>query len=322
MKKILIKRESILIIIILIIIIIMSILSKNFRTLANFSGIFVNISISSIIAAGITLILIIGEIDISIGANLAFLGMFLGVLIKNGINIYLSIFSTIILGGFIGFIIGFIVAKLQVDSFVLTIGTSFILGGISLLIGARSKVSLPNTFSISDFPVNFLKISTTKFFKIEIINLYTIIILLIIGILLSKNVFFRNLFYIGSNRKASKILGIKNNLLIISTFILLSIMVAISAILKTSRYNAAGSDIGGMTFTLNIITAAIIGGCSLNGGRGTITGTLLGIVLLSVLNNGLVNIGVKPFYFNIIIGIILIFTLFYEMFISKSFRRI
>lgn len=320
MKKIFLKREFILIIIILIIIAINGILIKNFFTLENQTIIFLDVSLTSIVAVGLTLLLIIGEMDVSLGANLAFLSMFLGLLLKNGVNIFLSILLTIILGILVGFFIGLIVSKFDIDSFVVTIGMVFILEGVSFLIGYNSKVAQQYAASFGGFPVKFLKISTTKVFGIEMLNFYVIVIVIIIGILLFKNVFFRNIFYIGGNRKSARLLGIKYNLMIIFTFVLLSTLIAISAVLRASRYNAANASLGGMTFTLKVITAAIIGGCSLKGGRGSIIGTILGVTLFAVLNNGMSNIGINPIYFNLIIGIILLFTVAYEIFLNIPSR--
>ncbi|MCL4377794.1 MAG: ABC transporter permease [Actinobacteria bacterium] len=310
-------REIILLLLIIIVCAVFGSQSKTFFIYSNIKVIFAAVSVNSIIAIGVTILFIAGGFDLSVGTHLSFLGVFLGMLLGNGVPVYLSVIMTMILGIFDGFLIGFIVSKLGVNSFVATLGAMFIFWGLALIIGYASKVA-GYTGTFGHFPVSFINIASRTIFKIELLNIYMIIIVVILYVLLNKNVFFRQSFYVGGNENIAKLMGIKTKIIVIFNFVLVSLMVAVAAILRASRYEAASSWDGGQSMSLIIIAAVILGGASLKGGSGSILGTILGVILLAIISNGLTLLAVDVFYTDIVVGVILLSSVLLDRFIRKS----
>lgn len=318
-KEIFFKRESILLIIIIIIYLLVFNFSKYFKTTGNISALLSVISINSIIVAGMTLLFISGGFDISVGTHMTFLGIILGVLLGNDVSVFYSIIIVLILSAIDGLIIGLIITKLKVSPFITTLGAMFIFGGLAFFIGSKSKVGNTMAATISNFPESFRRISTSTFFKIEYINFYALIIIVILIILLRNNIFLRQNFYLGSNVNYSRLAGIKVNILTIFNYILLSILVAIAAILKASRLGSVSAMGGAVeSFGLLIIGAVIIGGASLRGGSGSIIGGILGVVLLALIDNSVIMLNISPYYSDIIVGIILLFAIIADRFIRRN----
>lgn len=313
LKKMLIRRESILLLLIIIACIIFWQMSEYFFTIKNITIIFGYGSVYALIATAMTILFISGGFDLSVGTHLAFLGVFLGMLLGNNVPFYLAIILTIILSIFDGFIIGIIVVKLNVDAFIATLGAMLIFWGVAYLIGYGSSAAVTTyTGSFGNFPEAFRKIAGGTFHNIEYINFYMIIIIGFMYFLLRNNIFFRYNYYIGGNKKAAQLGGIKVNLVLIFNFILVSLMVAVATILRASRVGGTAHSDGGQALSIFIIAAVILGGASLKGGVGSIIGSLLGVFLLVIVNNGLVLIGVSPFYTDLFIGFVLLTSILFD----------
>ena len=168
LKKIFLKREVILLLLIIIICVVLISQSKIFLSYLNAKGLLLAISINSIMAVGVTVLFISGGFDLSIGTHLSFLGVFLAMLLGNGVPVPLAIIMTFMLGIFDGFVIGIIVSKLNVNSFVATLGAMFIFQGLALVIGYQSKVAgFGGSFHI--ISESFINIATRTIFRIEIL---------------------------------------------------------------------------------------------------------------------------------------------------------
>ena len=313
LKRIFASREFILFIIVVVIFLIFWKQSDDFLTLSNLTGLFYNISYISIIGAGMTVLFISGGFDMSAGSHSAFLGIVLGIMLLKGIPVYLAIILIIFLGIIDGIVIGLIVTKLGVNPFVTTLGFLFIFQGAAILVAFTSEFGKGHSgLSVRNFPDNFLRIGGGDFFNIEYINLYMIVILVILLILATRNVFFRQSAYVGGDPVSARLAGIKTNIIIIFNFALVSSLVAIATFLKVSRIGAASATAGGQEVGLSIIAAVIIGGASLRGGSGSIIGTLLGVVLISTINNGITILGINPFYSQIFVGGILLASVLFD----------
>ncbi|MBM3710352.1 MAG: ABC transporter permease [Actinobacteria bacterium] len=301
-------------------------MSENFLTINNLTVIFGYGSVYALIATAMTVLFISGSFDLSIGTHLAFLGVFLGMLLGNNIPTYLAIVITILLSIFNGFIIGALVIKLKVDCFIVTLGSLLIFLGAAYLIGYGSSVAVTTyTGSFGNFPESFTRIASGKFFNIEYINFYMVLIVGLMHILLRNNIFFRQNYYIGGNRPAARLAGVKVNVIMIFNFVLVSLMVGIATILRASRVGSTSQSDGGQSLSLFIIAAVILGGASLKGGVGSIIGSILGVFLLVIINNGLVVLNLSPFYTDIIIGFILLISVLLDeykerLFIEKRFK--
>jgi ribose transport system permease protein len=313
------SREFILLVVVCIVIAIVGTRSEYFFTLYNIQGLLLNISVYTIIGIGMTILFVSGGFDMSVGTHMAFLGIIAGVLMGNGVPVYLAITLTMILGLVNGVILGLIVTRLKVNPFVATLGAYFIFRGLAFLIGITSKVrTAPTTASIKDFPESFRSIGGGVFYGVEYINIYMFCLLVIFIILLARNVFFRQNYYVGGDVNAARLAGIKVNIITIFNFALVSLMVAIASILRISRVGTATATSGGQDTALLIIAAVIIGGASLRGGTGSIFGTFLGVVLIATINNGITILGINPFYSQIVIGSILLFSVLMDEFLIRS----
>jgi len=314
------SREFILLAIVITVFVIFWRQSDIFLTINNLSGLFYNISYLSIIAVGMTVLFISGGFDMSTGSHSAFLGIILGIMLVSGVPVYAAILLIIMLGIMDGIIIGLIVTKLQVNPFVTTLGFLFIFRGAAILVAFTSEYGKGHSgLSVRNFPDSFLSIGGGNIMGIEYINLYMIAILIIIFILATRNVFFRQSLYVGGNAVSARLAGIKINIVTIFNFALVSLMVAIATILKISRINSASATAGGQEVGLSIIAAVIIGGASLRGGSGSVIGSVLGVILISTINNGMVLLGINPFYSQIFVGGILLGSVLFDE-LTRRFR--
>jgi len=320
--KIFSKREFFLILFIGIIITIIGTQSEYFFTLANLKGLFVVISVNSIIATGMTIVFIGGGFDISAGTHFGFLGIILGLLLASGFPILLAILLTLLVGIIDGLIIGILIAKIGINPFITTLGAMFIFGGASYLIGVSSPLALTKiSASFGNFPESFNRIGGGSFHGIEYINIYMIGIVGILYIFSRKNVFFRQSNFVGEDEQKARLAGLKTNLITIFNFSLLSFLIAIAAILRVSRFANATAFSGGPVMGLTIIAAVILGGARLKGGAGSIIGSVLGVIMLATMNNGMVLLNISPFYSNIIIGLILLGAVLSDEFTTRRYKK-
>lgn len=326
MKKnigsVLLSREFMLLIILMIAVSIISNSTKFFFTVDNLRGLFFTISVNSIMMIGMTIVLIAGSFDMSIGSVYPALGLIAGFLFKHQVPILGTILITLSVGAFIGFFIGYASTKLRVSAFIASLSIYFMFIGLSYIIGrmaiGKGVAEYP---TYKNFPEAFLKISGTRFFGFETIDIYAVVLLVLFLFLLSKNVFFRQNFYIGGNESAAKLAGIKVDFVRICDHILLSSLVATAALLRISRTGAASSQQISDNTTLVIIASAFIGGASLKGGKGSIAGGFLAIILMSVLNDGFTLMNINVFFTNVLMGVILLFIVIFDEFIKPLYLK-
>jgi len=265
------------------------------------------------------LLLVIGIVFVIIGTRSEYFFTMYNI---QGLLLNISVYTIIGIGMTILFVSGgfdMIVTKLKVNPFVATLGAYFIFRGLAFLIGITSKVrAAPSTASIKDFPESFRRIGGDEIYGIEYVNIYMLSFLIIFIILLARNVFFRQNYYVGGDINAARLAGIKVNIITIFNFALVSLMVAIAAMLRMSRVGTATATSGGQDTALLIIAAVIIGGASLRGGTGSILGTFFGVVLITTINNGITILGINPFYSQIVVGSILLLSVLMDEFLIRS----
>jgi ribose transport system permease protein len=310
-KKYLLLRESNILIITIIFIIFLSVTQPAFTSRINIFGLLYAISVNSIIAGAMTVLIVSGGFDMSVGATLGFCGVAVALLLKSGAGIVASIIITIIIGCAIGLIIGFIVAYLKINPFITTLAAWFVIGSAMLILaGGRNISGLPNAFYlISDF----------KIFNIPMIIIFSIFSLFIFDFLLRKNVFFRQNYYIGDNEAAANLCGINVKKKKLFNYMITSGMAAIAGIFLTARFNSA-LNTAGEENAFEIITAVIIGGASLNGGSGTVIGSFLGLIFMALIRDTLVLFKVDLVWNKIAIGFILLIAVLADLLIQKKER--
>lgn len=257
-----------------------------------------------IISLFLTFVVITGGIDISVGSIIGLVSIIIGVLWKlGGINIWLTIPIAILTGAICGALNGFLVAYVGVQAMVVTLGSSFLYSGLSLVIMGLSGASAYE--GISGMPEKFVNVSNGAFLKIP--NPFIIFILMIIisYILLHKSKYGRYIYLAGINKNAARFSGINIKFIIMSTYILSGISAAIAGIILTSYLGGARPDLGS-EMTMPIVTAVVLGGTSITGGTGGVIGSALASVIVGILKFGLQMSRISTQYISVAVGLLLI----------------
>ena len=258
-------------------------------------------SIVGTIALGMTVVIILGNVNLAVGSLLALVG-WLSIEVYNAThNVFLAILVCCIAAIIGGGIEGVLTAKFKVPAFIVTLGTMTIFRSIVLwgLEGGGLMVDRENAA-----PYAF--ISNTDLFGIPLPIFYWIILSVLMYIFLTHTDTGRHIYATGSNEKAAKLSGVKVDKIKIIGFAVCGLMVALAAVIETSRVGAISSSAQGVNHNMDAIAAVVIGGASLSGGRGRIMGTFFGVLTLGVITNVLNLIGVNPFLFGAVRGGIII----------------
>lgn len=291
-------NEQKILIVIFIIGIILTARTTYFVSFTNIINIFSFISIEGIIVIGMAYLIILKELDLSIGSNMALSGVLAIYLQKYGIAV--GIISGLILGTTVGLLNGFLVTKLRLSSIAATLGTMVMLNGFVF--------ALTNSATIKGTNKSFPLIANTTIFKIPVPVILFIFLVIIFEIVLKRTFFGRNVYAVGGNITASKFFGIKVEMVRIVAFTLTGFLAGLAGVLLASKLNIASGRIGLNTAIL-VITAVLLGGVSLSGGEGSILKAFQGIILIGILNNAMVLLQINSFIQDIIRGLILILIL-------------
>ncbi|MFK0276989.1 ABC transporter permease [Ensifer sp. NPDC090286] len=286
----------------LLLIVFFSVSTEHFLTANNVSNILTQITINLILAVGMTFVILIGGIDLSVGSMLAFCAVVGGtVLTIPDLSVFqavaLATLAAVGTGVVCGFLNGWISAFWGLPSFIVTLGM------LNIARGAALQVTDART--IYSFPPSFNAFGSQMIFGIPVVFLIALLLVAIAWFVLSKTVFGRLLYGIGNNEEAVRLAGHSLMFYKVAAFTIAGALVGIAAMVYMARLNIA-SPIIGIGFELNAIAAVIIGGTSLNGGRGTVIGTLLGACITGVLANGLILFGLSDFMRQMITGVVII----------------
>ena len=274
-----------------------TIANSRFLSLANFMNIFQQVAVVAIAAFGMTWVILLGEIDLSVGSIIAVAGMVGAQSLALGTGFPAALLITIIAGAILGAVNGLLTARLLLPSFIVTLATMSIYRGL---------VSLPTggaPLMISD--PNWQAIGASHFLGVPLIIWILLVLFLANHIALSMTVFGRETYLTGGNREAALYSGIRVGRVKIIVFTLSGIMSAIAGILLSSRLYSAQTN-AGVSYELDAIAAAVLGGTSLTGGVGTMPGTLIGALIIGVLNNGMNMLSVPYFYQLIVKGVVIL----------------
>jgi len=290
-------REMTLILILLVISIIMASISPIFISPLNIRAILMALSVDVPVVVGMAILLISGGLDLSVGSTLAFTGVVTGLSLSAGIPAPISIIFGLLAALGVGLVNGLLVAKVGINPFIATLGMMSVVRGLLLVLSrGRAVLNLPKSFTI---------IGQGTLFGLQY-PIYVMAIIIIIGDILVRNSrFFRQNYYIGSNEKAARLTGINVDQMKIFNFCHTAFLAGISGLLITARFGSASVTVGD-GLELKVITAAIIGGASLSGGEGSVSGAFLGALLMAVIANALNLLGVDVFWQTLITGVLLI----------------
>ena len=291
------NEQKILVVIILIVIILTS-RTTYFASFTNILNIFNYISIEGIIIIGMTYLIILRELDLSVGSTMALSGVLAIYFQKYGV--FWGIFSGLLLGIAVGFLNGLLVIKLKLSSIAATIGTMIMLNGFVFAFTKDATIKGTNKL----FPI----IANTVILKIQIPVIVFIVLVIIFEIILKKTYFGRNIYAVGGNAIASKFFGINVNRVKMSAFVITGFLAGLAGVLLASKLNIASGRIG-LNTAIVVITAVLLGGVSLSGGEGSVARAFQGMLLIGILNSAMVILQTNSFIQDMIRGFILILIL-------------
>jgi inositol transport system permease protein len=281
-----------------IICLIISLTTPQFLTLSNLTIIVTQVSINALLAFGVTFVIITGGIDLSLGSIVAVTGVTSAMLAHpDSYPVLIPIVMGLLAGLLMGAFNGFIITKSKIAPFIVTLGTMTIGRGLALILSDGRPVS-----NLSD-SFNYLGSGTV--FGIPFLILIFILVFALCSIILSKTVLGRHIYAIGGNEQAARASGINIDRVKLSVYSISGLLAGLAGILLASRITT-GQPNAGAGFELDAIAAVVIGGTSTTGGRGTMTGTLIGVLLIGVINNGLDLLNVTSYYQQVVMGIIII----------------
>lgn len=298
-KDLLVKYKSL--IGLLLLVIIVSILSPTFLTLPNLLNVFRQTSINAVIAAGMTFVILTGGIDLSVGSILAFSGAIAASMLASGSSVITATIVAVVIGALSGFANGIIISKGKLQPFIATLATMTILRGLTLVFTDGKPIAI----GTSNHAISFGKIGGGQ---IAGIPTPAIIMILVFGIcfyILTQTKMGRYVYALGGNEEATKLSGLNTDKIKTYVYTISGILAAIGGVIVTARLYSAQPN-AGSGYELDAIAAVVLGGTSLSGGQGTIIGTIIGALIIGVLNNALNILDVSSYYQMIAKGIVIL----------------
>lgn len=294
-KSIVVKFKSLIGLLLLCFII--SIITPRFLNVNNLLNVLTQVSVNAVIAIGMTFVILTGGIDLSVGSILAITGAIAASIIVKANSLFLAIVVTILLGALIGAFNGVIVAKGKIQPFIVTLATMTIFRGATYV--------FTNGTPISGLSKNFTFIGNSRVLGIPFPVIITLIVFALAWYLISETRYGRYVYALGGNEDSTRLSGINTDKVKMLVYIVSGIASAISGVIVTSRIGSASPN-AGSGYELDAIAAVVLGGTSLSGGEGSITGTIVGAMIIGVLNNGLNLMNVSPFYQSIVKGLVIL----------------
>ena len=292
-------REAGLIVIIAALCLVMSFASEFFLTWENMRAMLLSFAIEGIVDVGMTVLLIVGGIDLAVGSVVCLSMVIVGALFLHGFDPWTASVIAVVASAGIGLCMGLCVTKIGLSHFIASLAFMVIARGLSLAITQGTPQSL---FSL---PAEFKLIGQGTIYGLPVVILIFGFIVVVSDYILRNSVLFRKVFYTGSNERAAMYAGIDVNSVKLWVTVLCGTMSGIAGVVYTARFGAATPTFG-VGMELNVIAAAVIGGASLKGGSGTIYGAVLGLALLSVVTSSLILLDVSVYFQDVIKGAILL----------------
>lgn len=275
--------------------------SPYFFNVDNFLNILTAIAVTGIIAMPGTMLLISAQVDLSVGSAAAFCGVVLAVVAQsNGIAV--GVATAVAAGLLLGVVNGFLVTTVKVNALITTLGTLAVLRGLTQLTADGQTVSMSTGFGW---------LGTARPLGIPLPVIILVLVVVASFVAMRYTVFGRSLYAIGSNAAAARLVGIRTRTIVFIAFVLSGLGACLAGLILTSQLSAA-SPIAATGLELSVIAAIVLGGASLSGGRGTIGGTVVGLVIIGVLNNGLILLNVNSFWQDVARGTLLILAVSFD----------
>jgi ribose transport system permease protein len=293
-KKIVMSNNSMVFIALIVLCIVLSVLSPHFLKVKNILNILLQSATIGIMAVGASFVIISGGIDLSNSSIMALTGVFAALIQSK--SLALSILASLAAGLLFGYLNGVIITKMKVQPFILTLGSGMVLRGLAFVITNGEPI-----YGVSDA---FYTIGGGSIGIIPVPVLILFVIIILAQILLKHRKFGRYTYALGGNEEAARLSGIKTDSIKISVYCISGILAALSGIILTARLISADCT-AGTGYEMDAVAAVVIGGTSLKGGKGTIIGTVIGILLIQVVSNGLNILDVSPYVQKVVKGAII-----------------
>jgi len=292
-------REASLLSIIVLLFVLLALTTPGFLTAENLKTTLIGLTLDGIIAVGMTLVLVAAGVDLSVGSVLALSGVLAGYLAYNGMNVWTASLIAMAVSLLAGFLNGFFISRIGLNPLIMTLGMMSAARGVAYVITEGAPVS------ITGLDPAFLFLGQGEILGIPMLVVILIVVAVVGDVLLRKSVYLRQVYYVGSNEKAARLSGIDVKKVKMAIYIVCALLAGFAGLLSLSRF-AVATPTAGMGAELRAISACVIGGASLTGGVGTITGALLGVVLVGLVNNALVLLDVSVYWQSLVTGLVLI----------------
>ncbi|WP_181021670.1 ABC transporter permease subunit [Brevibacillus laterosporus] len=268
-------------------VIILSIVSSDFLTVSNIFNVLRQVSINALIAFGMTFVILTGGIDLSVGSTLALSSALSAGMMASGGDPFLAIVVGLLAGLVMGAFNGILVAKGNVAPFIATLATMTVFRGLTLVYTEGKPITgLPDSFGM---------VGKSFFLQIPMPVIWMLLSFVALYFILKHTTFGRHVYALGSNEEATRLSGVSTTKVKIWVYSISGLFASLAGIILTSRLNSA-QPTAGTSYELDAIAAVVLGGISLSGGKGWIVGTLIGAMIIGVLNNGLNLLNVSSFY--------------------------
>ncbi|UGB29314.1 ABC transporter permease [Metabacillus sp. B2-18] len=298
----------------ILLVIIFSLASPNFLQFSNIVGILLSTAVIGILALGATFVIITGGIDLSVGTVMTLCSVMTGVFITMwGVPTLIGVIGGILTGAFCGFLCGLAISKMKIPPFIATLAMMMIAKGLALVISGTKPIYFTDSPGFSDIslgniiPGFGIPNGVIIFFAVAIIG----------SLILSKTIIGRYNFALGSNEEATRLSGVNVDRWKIIIYTMAGVFTGIAGVLMASRLNSAQPALG-MGYELEAIAAVVIGGTSLSGGKGTIVGTVIGALIMSVLTNGLRILSVPQEWQTVVVGFVIILAVYADILRRKK----
>lgn len=287
--------------------------SERFLTVGNLSIVLQQASVNTVLAAGITFVLLTGGIDLSVGAVVA-LGAMVSLYcsVTPGLTL-LAIPAGLLAGALAGAVNGILVARFRMPPFIVTLGSMTAVRGIARLVGNDQTIFDPN--------LGFAILGTGTFLGVPYLVIVAFLVIAVSWFVLRRTVYGMHIYALGGSEKAAFVSGLKVRGLLLSVYVISAVLAALGGIMAASRLLAANGTQVGQGYELDAIAAAILGGISFAGGVGSIWGALIGALIIAVLSNGLILVGVPDVWQYIIKGLVIVAAVGIDMYRQKISSR-
>ncbi len=276
---------------------IVAINSPVFLTTKNIMNVLRQISANLFVACGMTVILIAGGIDLSVGSTIAVVGVAAASFLAMGFSVPLTVLACLAFGAFIGFVNGMIISRTKINPFIVTLSMSNVLRGLAYVYTGATTIRINDR--------GYINIGTGFLGPIPLPAIYIVVVLVIVYLLLNKSRMGRHIYAIGGNEKAARFSGIDVKMIRLFIYVFSGILAAVASITLSAR-SYSGNPTAGEGAEMDAIAAVVLGGVSMAGGSGRISGTIIGALIIGVINNGLNLMGIHSFWQMILKGVIIL----------------